>query len=201
MSGLRILHQAAGHRESLQDRSWDTSFLAGSVEPKLRDLVKRFDLVKKLEEGRQLDGRLRVRLVLVTTGVLNGLAQQLVKSSNEAERPGYLTVYDLRRLGPLARAVAAPSAQVPEIEVPCTPAERMIVGTAPNRVAVAAVRASDIVGWAGIDDRTLFALNVRRELHTNRVRQQLDGAIRRQHEHKNFLAYHNGFTVDLREHH
>src|SRR5206468_5665886 len=53
----------------------------------------------------------------------------------------------------------------------------------------------DIVGWPGIDDRSLFELNVRRELRRNRVRDQLDGAIRRQHDHKDFLAYHNGMTV------
>lgn len=170
-------------------------FLSGQVEPKLRRLIERFELVRKLTEGLYTDGQLRIRLVLVTTGVLNGEAEQLVEATNQAERTGYLTVYDLRRLGPLARAVAAPTARQGTIEVPGTPAERVIVGTPPNRVAVAAVRAEDIVTWPGIDDRSLFELNVRRELRRNRVRDQLDGAVRRQHEHKDFLAYHNGLTV------
>jgi len=172
-----------------------SGFLSGQVEPKLRRLIDRLDLLRKLTEGRYADGRLRIRLVLVTTGVLNGDARRLVDATNQVERTGYLTVYDLRRLGPLARAVAAPVARPGTIEVPCTPAERTIVGTVPNRVAVAAVRAEDIVGWPGIDDRSLFELNVRRELRRNRVRDQLDGAIRRQHDHKDFLAYHNGMTV------
>lgn len=170
-------------------------FLAGSVEPKLRDLIARFDLVRKLEEGRIADGRLHIRLVLVTTGIFNSQAEQLVEATNQAEYAGYLAVYDLRRLGPLASAVAAPTPPHGTIDVPCTPTERLIVGTAPNRVAVAAVRADDIVEWPGIDDRSLFELNVRRELRRNRVRDELDGAIRRHHEHKDFLAYHNGFTV------
>jgi hypothetical protein len=58
-----------------------------------------------------------------------------------------------------------------------------------------AVKAEDIVTWRGIDDRSLFELNVRRELRRNRVRDHLDGAIRRHHEHEDFLAYHNGMTV------
>jgi hypothetical protein len=171
------------------------SFLDGQVEPKLRDLISRFDLVRKLEEGRHADGRLRVRLVLVTTGILNTKAEQLVGATNHAEGPGYLSVYDLRRLGPLARAVAAPTAHPGSINVPCTPTERLVVGTPPGRVAMVAVKAEDIVAWPGIDDRSLFELNVRRELRRNRVRDELDGAIRRHDEHKDFLAYHNGFTV------
>ncbi len=171
------------------------TFLAGTVEPKLRELIRKFDLVRKLEEGRIADGRLRIRLVLVTTGVMNSQAEELVDATNAAESAGYLAVYDLRRLGPLARAVAAPTPPQGTIDVPCTPTERLIVGSAPNRVAVAAVRAEDIVQWPGIDDRSLFELNVRRELRRNRVRDELDGAIRRHHEHKDFLAYHNGFTV------
>ncbi len=71
----------------------------------------------------------------------------------------------------------------------------MVIGTAPNRVAMAAVKAEDIVQWPGIDDRSIFELNVRREVRRNNVRRQLDGAIRRHHEHKDFLAYHNGMTV------
>ena len=103
-----------------------------------------------------------MRLVLVTTGVFNGQATTLVESTNRTEGAGYLTAYDLRRLGPLARAVAAPTPPAATIEVPCAPEERMILGTAPNRVAMAAVKAEDIVTWPGIDDRSLFELNVRR---------------------------------------
>ncbi len=171
------------------------TFLAGRVEPKLRELIKRFDLRRKLRENRFADGRLRIRLVLVTTGTLTAEARNLVDATNRAERAGYLTVYDLDRLGPLARAVAAPTAPAATIEVPCTAGERMVIGPAANRVAMAAVKAEDIVQWPGIDDRSILELNVRREVPRNNVRRQLDGAIRRHHEHKDFLAYHNGMTV------
>jgi hypothetical protein len=174
--------------------SLDT-FLAGRVEPKLRALIKRFDLRRKLRDGAYTNAKLRIRLVLVTTGTLTTDAINVVEATNRAERPGYLTVYDLNRLGSLARAVAAPTAAAGTIDVPCMATDRCVVGTAPNRVAIAAIKAEDIVKWPGIDDRSIFELNVRREVPRNRVRRQLDGAIRRRHEHKDFLAYHNGMTV------
>src|SRR5439155_11928114 len=62
-------------------------------------------------------------------------------------------------------------------------------------IMIAAVKATDVVNWPGIDDRSLFDLNVRRELSPNRVRKELDGAINRQQDHPNFVAFHNGLTV------
>lgn len=178
-----------------KDEANIVQFLSGSVEPKLRTLIERFRLRNKLRNNDYAEGRLRVRLVLVTTGVLNVPAQDLVDSTNRNESVGYLTVYDLRRLGPLARSVAAPTPPAATIEVSSTPNGRLVLGTAPNRVAIVPVRAEDIVTWSGIDNRSLFELNVRRELRMSRVRRELDGAIRRHHEHKDFLAYHNGMTV------
>lgn len=170
-------------------------FLSGDIEPKLRALIKKFNLRRKLRDGHYEDGRLRVRTVLVTTGMLNSGAKTLVDATNASEGAGYLRVYDIRDLGPLARSVAAPTPPPITIDVPCAPNERMTLGTAPNRVAMVAVKAQDIVAWPGIADRSLFELNVRRELKLNQVRRELDAAIRRHHEHKDFLAYHNGMTV------
>jgi hypothetical protein len=171
------------------------ALLGGRVEAKLRHLIQRFDLVRKLRAGAYTDGKLRIRVALITSGILNAAAKRLVDSTNASQGPGYLTVHDLNRLGPLAQAVATPTITTADIEAPCEEAERIVIGAAPRRVVMASVRATDIVKWDGIDTRTLFELNVRREVRRNRVRDQLDGAIRRHHEHKDFLAYHNGMTV------
>ncbi len=170
-------------------------FLTGRVEDKLRSLIDEFRLVQKLAEGRYDDRRLRIRLVLVTSGLLNANAKRLVQATNAASETGYLTVNDLNRLGPLAIATTTPQTRHGRIHVPCPRGARFVVGEVPNRVAVAAIRSTDIVQWPGIDDRSLFDLNVRREIRMNRVRRQLDGAIARQSDHKDFLAYHNGLTV------
>ena len=61
------------------------------------------------------------------------------------------------------------------------------------------MRANDIVKWPGIEDRTLFNLNVRRQLPANKVRSALDRATKQQQEHDQFLASHNGITVICRQ--
>lgn len=186
------LISAAAHFTTVESLE---ALLASRIEEKLRRLIQRFELVRKLRAGAYNDGKLQIRIALITSGVQNAAAKRLVSSTNGSQRPGYFTVYDLARLGPLAQAVATPTITTAEIVAPCTPDERLVIGTAPRRVVVATVRATDIVQWDGIDTRTLFELNVRREVRKNRVRDQLDGAIRRHHEHKDFLAYHNGMTV------
>jgi hypothetical protein len=193
--GPTSLDALLGRADRFKDADSLKQFLAEGVEEKLQALVDRFDLVRKLEDGAFADGRLRLKLVLVTTGVLTTAARNQIDAANAASGVGYATAYDLRRLGPLARAVATPEAQVDSLEAPCVPGTRVVVGEPPNRVAVAAISAADIVSWPGIEDRTLFALNVRRELRRNRVSRQLDDAIAREHEHSDFLAFHNGLTV------
>lgn len=170
-------------------------FLAEGVEERLEKLIERFELLDKLDAGAFANGALKLKLVLVTSGVLNKAASNQVDAINEANRPGYFAVYDLKRLGPMAKTVAAPKAQVKELFAPCAKGDRLIAGKAPNRVAVAAVKATDIVAWDGIEDRRLFSLNVRGELRRNRVSRQLDGAISREQDHPDFLAYHNGLTM------
>jgi hypothetical protein len=166
------------------------------VEPALKRLITTFELVPKLQDGQLATGRLRVRLVLITTGVLNADAARLVKSVNKAEGQGYLTVYDLPRVAKIAEVVAAPASGVTTIDVAVPASDRLVITETPhNRVMMAAVPAIDIVGWDGLESRKLFALNVRSELKKNRVRDRIDAAIRRADEHRDFLASHNGMTV------
>lgn len=176
-----------------------TSFLNDEkVEPALKRLIRGYSLVSKLQAGDLTAGRLRIRLVLVTTGVLNSKAKALVNSTNDAEGAGYLSVYDLPRIAKIAKVVAAPASAVPTIEVAVPRDDRLIIlpsKSSSNRVLVAAVRATDVVTWTGLESRELFALNVRRELKKNRVRDRIDAAIRRKSLHDEFLASHNGMTV------
>jgi len=91
----------------------------------------------------------------------------------------------------------APDSKVSELTVEAPKEERLILATGHgnNRVAVLPIRAKDIAAWEGLESRELFALNVRGELKKNRVRDQLDAAIRRRVDHPDFLASHNGMTV------
>src|SRR5579862_1911394 len=145
------------------------ALLADDIEPALRRLIQEFELPQKLAEGAYDEGRLKLRLVLVTTGLLNKRAQDLVNATNAAEGKGYLTVYDLTRLSGFAAVVAAPGAEVEELEIISPRDERLVVvgGRGTNRVAILPVSGTDIANWDGLETRELFALNVRGELRRN----------------------------------
>lgn len=171
------------------------TFLQGSVEPQLRLLIDRFGLLQLLSNGDFASGKLRIRLVFVTAGTLTAEAKAFLSATNDAHHPAYLATADLYTLGRIARSVTTTAAPSRTISIQIPAAERLLFGASPDRILMAAVKASDVVAWPGIDDRTLFELNVRRELRRNQVRRQLDAALERAHEHADFLAYHNGLTI------
>lgn len=161
-----------------------------NIEPQLRDLIERNDLVAKLRAGK-----LNVRLIFVTAGHLTPDAKRLVEAANADNGSGYLTVYDIDRLGPICKALNEPTSVQASVTIDCDANQRFVVASGGNDIMIAAVKAADVVNWPGIDDRSLFDLNVRRELSPNRVRKELDKAINRQQDHPNFVAFHNGLTV------
>lgn len=160
-------------------------------EPTLLQLIERLGLTRVFDGDQPPE----VRLVLVTTGSLNGDAQKKVQALRAIHGDHYFDVWDLSRLGPLAETVRAPDRLKTKVSVSAEKSQTLVVGTGPNRVAILPVKASDVARWPGIESRKLFALNVRHELRANRVRRALDGAIGRSQEHRDFLAYHNGVTV------
>lgn len=161
-----------------------------NIDPQLRDLITRYDLVAKLRADN-----VRVRLIFVTAGVLTPAAKRLVDAANHDNGAGYLTVYDIDRLGPICKALNEPTSVQATVTVDVPSDDRFSINTGGNDILVAAVKAEDVVTWPGIDDRSLFDLNVRRELSPNRVRKELDRAVSRAQDHPNFLAFHNGLTV------
>ena len=170
--------------------------LLGPIEPRLRTLINDFKLLEKVTEGRLTDGRLRIDLILVTTGFAGTHTTREINATNGAAgRDDYLVVEDIDRLGPVAEALEMRSL-LPETLTVSVPATDVLVveGRGP-RIAIVPVRADEIIKWKGIEDRSLFDLNVRRALGRNRVRDELDGAIQRPGDHRDFLAYHNGLTV------
>ena len=155
----------------------------------LRRLVDRFRLEEKIDAGV-----VTFRLQFVTAGYLGTEAKKTVEAKNRA-LPGYVKSWDIDVLGPAIEAFNAPTPVVAEVTVPVENDEMMVVKANDYRAAVAAVRATDIVKWPGIEDRTLFNLNVRRQLPLNRVRKALDLATSHRAGHHRFLAAHNGITV------
>src|ERR1019366_6266337 len=168
------------------------NLVASGPESTLLQLIDALGLAQVLSDA---EATLAIRLVLVTTGTLNGDAKKKAEAVREVFGEHYIEVWDIDRLGPLALAVRSPERLPDTIHIAYDDSEILITGEVPNRVAVLPVKATDVAGWPGIESRQLFALNVRHELRSNRVSKALDGAISRSPEHRDFLAYHNGLTV------
>lgn len=166
--------------------------LAAKLEPSLRKLIEYLDLEAKLQ--RDSDS-LHVRLVLITSGQLHPDAARKVESTRDANGVGYLDVWTIDELGPLAESVRSPERLQGTIEIAVEETQLLTSGDPPNRVAITPVAAEAIAAWPGIHDRWLFALNVRHQLRANKVSKGLDRAIATESDHRDFLAYHNGLTV------
>lgn len=165
--------------------------LSGAVEPELRRLIDRFELVRRLTEGEVI-----VESTLVTAGALTSGARDLIKAENLRQKQEAVRGVDVFDLAPLIEAFSTPTTIVGTVRVAAKRSDRFVASIENGRVAVCTVRVKDLVEWPGIDDRRLFDLNVRRELsRTSRVRRALDRAIQKTVDHKNFLAFHNGLTV------
>lgn len=189
---VQELVSTAGHFRSVASID---ALLAGPVEPRLSDLIKQFRLREKVAEGRLGDGRLKIQLVLVTTGFSGTHTKAEGAAANAGSDLSYLAIEDIDRIGPMALAVDSRMPRPETIEVTLPNSEVLVIGSKDERVAVAPIAADQLITWPGIDDRSLFDLNVRRAIGRNRVQGELDGAVERTADHPNFLAYHNGLTV------
>jgi hypothetical protein len=193
--GRTSLEGLIANADKLQTAEGLRAFLVGRVNDQVRSLIARFRLLERLEAGDAENGMLKFRLVFVTAGVLNDEAKGLVTATTASRGGDYLTTYDLLILGPVARSAATPSVPQRVVSLPIDESSRLVIGYEPHRILIGPGRALDVVQWEGVTDRTLFELNVRRELRSNPVRKQLDAAILRTDDHKDFLAYHNGLTI------
>lgn len=188
--GVNDLKQFVGSAEGLATADGVRGLLNQKVEPALKHLLEEFDVVKKLEAGH-----LAVRLIFVTAGVLTKEAQQYESTINKKHKRNYLSSYDLPQLAPIIEAFKTPTTVKAIVNVACPKDQRFVTTSTSARVMVCSVKAKDVVAWPGIKDRTLFDLNVRRELKRNAVRNALDLAISKTNDHVNFMAFHNGLTI------
>jgi len=190
--GVGKIKEMIGTLEHFKSAPAIKKLLSKKLEPELKQLITRFGLLDKA-----VAGKLSVRGVSVTAGKLSDDARELVATTNANDGGQVLTAYDVFDLAPIVQAFKSPTTVKGTVEVKTDAKYRFVLSTPQSRIAVCAVPGSEIVKWPGINDRTLFDLNVRRELPRNRVRHALNRAIRRVADHPNFLAYHNGLTVVL----
>jgi len=166
------------------------------------ETVARFAAGKLTESGSRAFRNATLALNLSTeplagvelrpTLVVGGTVSPKVRS--DADALG-IVVYELDWLTHLAQALRGPGLLTRRLPVRCPRNRRFCTTTGAGELAVCEVRARDLAQWPGIDDRTLFGLNVRGELRQNKVRSGLDEALHTPGDHDDFIAYHNGLTV------
>ena len=198
--GPKDIDRLAGAANYFYNRSTLQDLLNSGLEPSLLQLIRSLNLDRVVTKDEPDVNR---RLVMITTGKLNGDAQKKVRALRAEHGNDFIDVWDVSRLGKIAESVRSPDRLNEDISV-CIDPGILIVGPdssdcgadeEPQRGAVLPVRATEIASWPGIENRQLFALNVRHELRSNRVSKALDDAISRHEEHKDFLFYHNGLTI------
>jgi hypothetical protein len=132
---------------------------------------------------------------ILTGAVVSDMTASDGAKAVAAETGSSIVIYDAERLEGYARAIAGPKLVSAERTVEVDEAERLVTAAGESRVLVCPIEAAEVVNWPGIDDRSLFDLNVRFALGAGRVRASLDQAIQHGTSHNDFLASHNGLTV------
>lgn len=168
------------------------SLMSSGPNEELRKLITRLGLREKLEAGRYT-----VRLVFVTNAPLDAAGSDYV--SAYAERTPTLEVWSRDQNIAVAERTKNLAVQNVEIRLPVSSEiihERL---SDDARLAVALVPATELVKLPGIDDLTIFELNVRLSLGKTRINRELGATVKQPSEHPIFPAYHNGLTLLTRQ--
>jgi hypothetical protein len=158
----------------------------------LRQLIERLDVRNKLAQGNHT-----VRLAYVTNAPLDDAGRDYVGSTT-GNTPS-LDVWDRDRLVGVAERTRSLAVQDVVVTLPI--ASELIYEALDGhaKIAVALIPATDLVRLPGIDDLSIFELNVRLALGRTRINRELTATIRKPSEHAVFPAYHNGLTLLTRK--
>lgn len=109
-----------------------------------------------------------------------------------------VSVLDLSFLRALAEAESDPTSSMPGVRIQAASNSVLDLQIPSSRGIVLPITAREIALWPGIENRSLFDLNVRHALGFNRVRRSLDAALTDSAGADEFIAYHNGITAVCR---
>jgi hypothetical protein len=165
--------------------------MTGMANPELKALVTRLDLPKSLE------AKYEVKLIFVTTRMLDYNSKEYLKAIGNTDiklevwhQP--LLVAQYENLQRKTRVLGKHTFNTTLAGFDYRPDGKIWGHVRP-------VRASDIAEMNGIADRSLFSLNVRFGLGRTRVNRDLERALGETSKHKQFILFHNGVTVICRK--
>jgi hypothetical protein len=182
---LRNLVGAAVYLESPEALD---GLMAAKPNPELRRLLARTKVREKVANGSHV-----TRTVFLTNGTLDPAGRDYAAAMRG--RSPSLEVWDQPVLATLAERTRRPELR-PE-QVSLASAGPPTVADLENdvKIAIGLVTANDLLALPGIEDRTLFARNVRLGVGQTRVNRELGATVSDAAEHALFPAYHNGMTL------
>jgi hypothetical protein len=162
--------------------------LASSPNEELTNLIERLELRAKFDEAEPT-----VRLIVVTNAARDNSAKDYLKTIR-GKQPT-IDLWDRPRLVEIARRTQR--AGLLDAELTFHPAGGIIETPLADgaSMAVALVPATELVRLPGIENLTIFDLNVRLGLGNTKINRELRATIRSSDEHASFPAYHNGLTL------
>lgn len=155
----------------------------------LTKLIERLELERLISEEEDYS----VRLVMVTNATSDASADDYLEAVQGDDPP--LGLWDRDDLVEIASRTQRPELLPGNYTL--TPSSEVLVEelTEGVEMAVALVPAAELIRLPGIEDRTLFHLNVRLGLGRTRINKELGRTVEQADEHPVFPAYHNGLTL------
>jgi hypothetical protein len=168
------------------------ALLEAGPNAELRGLVERNNVRQLVEEGYA------VRCAFVTNSLFDVSGGDYLAA--HALSPVPLEGWDLSRLEPYVRFADRPLFIEQTVRLTFPPEAFFSVDLPDDtKVFFGAVPATQVASLPGIEDRTLFAQNVRLGLGRTRVNKDIKATLNDAAEHPTFLAFHNGLTMVCKE--
>lgn len=185
--GEADLKQFVGVAAYFEDREGIERLLESHPNDELLALINRLELQTLLEDSSPA-----VRLLFVTNAERDATAQGYIDTLSGRE-PSF-DLWDGPRLVDVAKRTDRPELLPGEYTLA---ADQVITAelTKHADMALALVPATELVRLPGIENLTIFDLNVRLGLGNTKINRELRATVRTPAEHQAFPAYHNGLTL------
>jgi hypothetical protein len=168
------------------------ALLEAGPNPELKGLIGRNDLKAKVEAG------FTTRCAFVTNGLFDAAGRDYLEAHRAGPPP--LEGWDLDKLDSCIRYIDRPLYIEDEVDLTFASGASFTLPVGDGvEVTVGALPAKQIASLPGIDDRSLFAQNVRLDLGRTRVNKDINSTLDDAEEHARFLTFHNGLTMLCRE--
>jgi len=164
------------------------SLQASTASEELKSLVSRLEVARKIQEG------FSVRTAFITSVPFDPEAKEYLALQDLARAP--VLAWDPPRVNDTVSGFTRPDRVQGTFSFTILPGgtydRTMPDGT---RVIILPLEADEVASLDGLDDRSLFARNVRLPIGSTRVNRDIRAAIQATQDHSRFILYHNGITI------